>query len=214
MQCDICFRTGGQKLPFLCPTDARNRLYESRIQHAQALLEHDVDDQRVVSLLSQGEHRIRQGTESTGTRVTVTMLLAERDQAVDRTQEIIAHADELRLKVDKARQEMAKKKAIISRRKSEMASISNGVEARRTRQLEEAEKAIRMTRFKWNQTHNVTASSRGFLCGEAAKLYGLKRVRRNGAVEEYKIGGISIIDLRAMNSKSPVNNLGSLLTIS
>jgi hypothetical protein len=201
MQCDICFRTGGQKLPFLCPTDARNRLYETRVQHAHALLEHDVDDQKVTSLLSQEENQNEQGTDSTVARLRVTSLVSERDQAVDRTQQIIAHADELRVKVEKARQELVKKKAIINRRKSELASITNGIEARRIRQMDEVEKALRMTKYKWNQTHSITASSRGYLCGEAAKLYGLRRVRRSSTAEEYKIGGVSIIDLRAMNSE-------------
>jgi DNA-binding PucR family transcriptional regulator len=115
-------------------------------------------------------------------------LVCEKDQATDRTQQIIAYADELRVKVEEAREEIAKKKAVISRRKSELATASNGIERRRTRQTEEVEKSIRMTKYKWNQTHSVTASSRAFLCGEAAKLYGLRRVRRNGGLEEYRIG--------------------------
>lgn len=202
MQCDICFRTGGQKLPFLCPTDARNRLYEPRIHHAQVLLEKDVLDQHITKLLSPQKE---DGSSSNGaaSRPDVTRLLAEKDQAVDRTQQIIAHADELRVKVDKAREEIAKRKTILDRRKSELSSASSGVEARRNRQMDEIEKALRMTKYKWNQTHSITTSSRAFLCGEAAKLYGLRRVRRNGAVEEYKIGGIRIVDLRAMNTASP-----------
>ena len=113
---------------------------------------------------------------------------------------LMNHPEEM----EKAREEIAKKKAIISRRKSELATASNGIEARRTRQTEEVEKSIRITKYKWNQTHNITASSRAFLCGEAAKLYGLRRVRRNGGLEEYRIGGIGIVDLRSMNSESPL----------
>lgn len=199
MQCDICFRTGGQRLPFLCPTDARNKLYEPRIQHAKVLLESDELSQKVNDFLELEE---KGDSQSTTTRPKLSRSLADRQESEDRTQQIITHADELRLKVDKARQEIAKKKAILERRKSELATVKNGVEARRTRQIDEVEKAIRITKYKWNQAHSVTASSRTFLCGEAAKLYGLRRVRRNGAVEEYKIGGIGIIDLRSMNSVS------------
>jgi hypothetical protein len=204
MQCDICFRTGGHRLPLLCPTDARNQLYEPRIQNARVLLEKATLDQQVTALLSQQSKREEQGNRAVGTKSTrqdVVNLASETDQAADRTQQIIAHADELRVKVEKAREEIAKKKASLARRKSELASVSNGIDARRTRQLEEVDKSVRMTRYKWNQAHSVTATSRTFLCGEAAKLYGLKKVRRTGGVEEYRIGGVSIVDLRAMNSK-------------
>lgn len=203
MQCDICFRTGGQKLPFLCPTDARNRLYEPRLQHTQVLLEKDALDQKISKLLPSPHAEHEPGSRRARNREYVSGLLAERDQAVERTERIIAHADELRVKVNKAREEITKRKAILDRRKSELASATNGVDSRRTRQMSEVEKTIRMTKYKWNQTHSITASSRTFLCGEAAKLYGVRRVRRNGAVEEYRIGGIGIVDLRAMNSMAP-----------
>src|SRR4051812_3741866 len=143
MQCDICFRTGGKKLPFLCPTDARNRLYETRVLHAQVLLEKDALDQQITSLLPQPSKQDGQSPKPTS-QPDVTVLLAEKEQAEDRTQQIIAHADELRDKVEKAREDIAKRKAIIERRKSELASATNGVEARRIRQTDEVEKALRM----------------------------------------------------------------------
>ena len=201
MQCDICFRTGGHKLPFLCPTDARNALYDPRIQNARVLVEKDVLDREITTLLESKLNRDETHPHKpTADRADISRLHAEKDETADRTQQIIAHADELQVKVDKAREELAKKKAVISRRKSELATASNGVETRRTRQTEEVEKSIRMTKYKWNQTHSVTASSRSFLCGEAAKLYGLRRIRRNGGLEEYRIGGIPIMDLRSLNS--------------
>ncbi|KAG0651397.1 Autophagy-related 14 [Hyphodiscus hymeniophilus] len=204
MQCDICFRTGGHRLPFLCPTDARNQLYDPRIQNARVLVEKDALDREITMLIASrpdnDEHDPRKAEID---RTDVSRVLAGKDQAVNRTQQIIAHADELRMKVEKAREDIAKRKAVISRRKSELATASNGVEARRARQMEEVEKSIRMTKYKWNQTHSVTASSRAFLCGEAAKLYGLRRVRRNGGLEEYRIGGITIMDLRSLNTASP-----------
>ena len=203
MQCDICFRTGGHKLPFLCPTDARNQLYEPRIQHARILVEKDALDLQITAL-SQQSKREEQNSQVATTAPSgqdIAGLLSEKDQALDRTQQIIAHADELRANIDKARDEITKKKAILARRKSELASASNGVDTRRARQLEEVDKSVRMTRYKWNQAHSVTATSRTFLCGEAAKLYGLKKVRKSGGTEEYRIGGVSIMDLRAMNSK-------------
>jgi hypothetical protein len=204
MQCDICFRTGGSRLHFLCPTDARNRLYEPRIQNAQVLLEKDALDQQITTLLSplsQAPGQKITSSQGPATGPSLAAILAEKEQIVNRTQQIITQADELRAKVENAREEIAKKKALLARRKSDLASALNGVDSRRTRQVEDVEKGIRMTKYKWNQGHATTAASRAFLCGEAAKLYGLKRARRNNGLEEYRIGGVSIIDLRIMNSK-------------
>lgn len=203
MQCDICYRIGGHKLPFLCPTDARNRLYDPRIQHAKVLLEKDALDHQVTNLLDQ-QNKARDGSkDGSESRPGVTSANAEKEQTIDRTQQIISQADKLRVKLEDARADLAKRKANLARRKSDLASASNGVEPRRLRQVDDVEKSIRMTRFKWNQIHGTTASSRTFLCGEAAKLYGLKKARKNGGSEEYRIGGVGIVDLRAMNTASP-----------
>lgn len=193
MQCDICFRTGGKE--YLCPTDARNLLYEPRIQNAHMLLEKDALEQQINALLSSP-----QPADQSASSLDISAVKAETEQTIDRTHEIIAHADELRAKVEKARAEIAKKKATLARRKEDLASAGSPTDARRTRELEEVQKSIRMTNYKWNQGHNTLAASRTFLCGEAAKLYGLRRVRKSGGLEEYRIGGMNIMDLRTLNS--------------
>jgi len=205
MQCDICFRTGGQgdkKLHFLCATDARNQLYDGRIQNARILLENDALNTQVANLFP-GDKTQTTGETSQAPQsfIEIAAISAEKERAVDRTHQIITRADELRAKVDLAKEEIAKRKATVARRKSDLASASNGVEARRTRQIEEVKKATSMTKHKWNLGHSTAASSRTFLCGEAAKLYGLKKGRRNSGSEEYRIGGVRIMDLRSLNSE-------------
>jgi hypothetical protein len=171
------------------------------------LLEKDALDQQVIELLSKEDNAAKEHGDSTGgqrSRPAVANINAEKERAIDRTQQIIIQADELRAKVESAREDIAKRKAAIARRKSDLASAANGVEPRRARQIEEVDKSIRMGKFKWNQIHATTASSRTFLCGEAAKLYGLKKARKNTGLEEYRIGGVGIVDLRSMNSKSEI----------
>lgn len=208
MQCDICFRTGGHKLPFLCPTDARNRLFEQRLDSARVLLEHEVLSQQVGDALPRTKDNIVQIgpiPEKTTSRWDIDQTLALRDQKLDETQQIIAHADELRNKIASARQDIAKRKASIVRRQSELASASNGIEPRRAAQVESIDKSIKRTQYRWNQVHRKTVDARAYLCNEAAKLYGLKarRVRQEEeTVEKYMIGGAWIVDLRDMNSKS------------
>lgn len=199
-------------MPFLCPTDARNQLYEHRVQNAQILLEKDALDQKITSLLSSKPGGDNKAAQASPGRQDVDAIKFETDQIVDRTQQIILHADELRAKVEQARETIARKKAALARRKSELASASNGSDGRKGRQLEEVEKSIRMTKYKWKKDHAALAVSRTFLCGEAAKLYGLRRIRKNGDLESYIIGRVGIVDLRAMNSKSTSNTVNDILT--
>jgi hypothetical protein len=204
MQCDICFRTGGHKLPFFGPTDARNKLYDPRIQHAQVLLENESLDQQIKGLLLEDDKSVLQnGTTQGGSRSRhgLAVMEAEKLSAMDRTQDIILQADKLKAKLETARADLAKRKAMLERRKSGLISATAGTEPRQVRQIEDVEKSIRMTRFKWNQVHGTTASSRTFLCGEAAKLYGLKKSRKSSGSEDYRIGGVGIVGLMSMNSK-------------
>ncbi|KAK0118147.1 hypothetical protein ONS95_012453 [Cadophora gregata] len=207
MQCDICFRTGGQgdkKLHFLCATDARNQLYDGRIQNARVLLENDALNKQIINLFpSDKAQQMSEASPTSQSSIDIAAVSAEKERTFDRTQQIITRADELRAKVELAKEEIVKKKATVARRRSDLASASNGVEARRSRQIEEVKKSTGMTKHKWNLGHSTTASSRTFLCGEAAKLYGLKKGRRNSGSEEYRIGGVRIVDLRSLNTASP-----------
>lgn len=103
------------------------------------------------------------------------------------------------MRVKEARDEIAKRKASLVRRQFELASARNENGPRRAGQLDTITKAIGRTKFKWSVVHNNTATSRAFLCGEAAKLYGLERRRVDDAIE-YRIGGVAIVHLKAMNS--------------
>lgn len=208
MQCDICSRTGGHKLPFLCPTDARNCLFEYRVDNARILLEHEALSQQVGDVLSRNKDiivKVDADAENAVSRWDIDQILATRNQQVEETQQIIAHADELRNKIAAAREDIVKRKASIARRQSELASASNGIEHRRAAQVESVDKSIKRTQYRWNQVHRKTVDARAYLGNEGAKLYGLKvrRVRHDQEmVEKYMIGGAWIVDLRDMNRKS------------
>jgi Vacuolar sorting 38 and autophagy-related subunit 14 len=216
MQCQICFRTGGHKLPFLCPTDARNALYEPRLENAKVLLEKDTLAKQISPIMSD-----KTGTEPTKiqdkelgesrTLWEIEQNDAEGELAIDRTRQIMATADNLRRKIEAAKIDISQRKAVINRRRSELASAVNGLEARRTRQVEDAERSINRTKHKWNLMHLTMAQSRAFLCGEAAKLYGLRRLSEPGLLpDEYGIGGVHIVDLRNMNGASAAQITTSL----
>lgn len=199
MNCDICLRQHHpQRLPFLCAVDARNQLYESRLAHATALVENEQLEQRLNALLSDTTSATAQSPSSK--RICADKWKSEHRHAVDKTSEIIARADRLRAEVDAARKDIEKRKEAISRRKSDLASASNGIAARRARQLAEVQSSMSMTKFKWNRDYEGMGATRGFLCMEAARLYGLRRVKKGSSIR-YEIGGIEIVDPYAMNGK-------------
>lgn len=188
--CDICRRPhSGQDLPFLCAVDARNRLYEGRLQNAGSLIENDALERQVNATLRPSAPRA----------VKLDGWRSAEAAALDTANRIIAQADRLKVDVDAARKDIEGRKERIGRRRSDLASASNGVLARRSRQLDEAERAILMTRYKWNRCAIDTAGTRAFLCEEAARLYGLRQVKKANS-KRYEIGGVDIFELPALNS--------------
>lgn len=187
MECDICRRPhNSQKLPFLCAVDARNQLYEPRFASALALMESAELEEKVNEALS-GPARLEN-------------LKSEQQTALDRTSRIIAQADRLRADLDAARKEIASKKEALARRKSDLASASTDIDVRRQKQLDITERAANLMGHKWNRSADIMAATRAFLCMEAARLYGLRRIKKSNS-PKYEIGGVEIVELLGMNSK-------------
>jgi chromosome segregation ATPase len=202
MFCAICHRQHhAQKLPFLCPVDARNAIYESRIEHARALMENEDMAGQVDELLSlRANHK--SGYSDTAAARAAQMEALKSDEAASRarTNEILARAEQLQQEVEAARREFAAKKTANERLRADVHSVSRGLEPRRARQLDETEKSIQRNKFKWNRSAETMGATRGFLCEEAARLYGLRQIRK-GNVRRYEIGGIEIVELHNMHSK-------------
>jgi len=196
MECDICGRPHDVKrLPFLCAVDTRNQIYEGRINHLRTLIESEGLRNEIQNLL---------GGRAEPTRDALDELKAQQTMSEQRTTEILDAADKLRNEIQAARDELKRKKAAVSRRRGDLASASDGVEERRARQLKEVEKSTQMLKFRWSQSAEDMASTRSFLCEEAAYLYGLRKVTRKGSKSpEYQIGKVPVIDLLSMNDLPP-----------
>lgn len=208
INCDVCHRPHSQKLPFLCVVDARNQLYESRLQNAKSLIENDALEQQINAFISSPQNNNQQNDSSKKARVESWK--SEQAAAVDRTSQIIAQAEKLKAETDAARKELQDKKDGVRRRKSDLASVSEGTASRRSRQVEDIERSIHMSKYKWNRSADQMCATRAFLCEEAARLYGLRQVRK-GTSKRYEIGGVEIIELHAMNSKLSGIPLKSLI---
>lgn len=179
--------------------DARNRLYEGRVQNATSLIRNGALEQQVNALISSAQDDKERTASSNNVRVANWK--SEQAAAIDRTNQIIAQADKLKDEVDAARKEIQHRKNGIARRKSDLAAVSEGIAARRTRQVEDIERSMQMSKYKWNRSADAMAATRAFLCEEAARLYGLRQIRK-GNQKRFEIGGVEIIDLHALNSES------------
>ncbi|PHH85196.1 hypothetical protein CDD83_769 [Cordyceps sp. RAO-2017] len=196
MECDICFRGyDAKRLPFLCAVDARNQVYQGRIQNLQLLLEHERLQSDVDALLS---------SPAKAGKDALDLVVAQQRLAEDRTDQILAAADRLREEIQAARDEAKARRSALARRRSDLASVSDGLAERRAKQVHEMEKSTQMLRFRWSQSAQDMARTRAFLCNEAVRLYGLKRSKKGSSGRyEYHIGKIPMVDLASMDSLSP-----------
>ncbi|KAF5007673.1 hypothetical protein FDECE_6009 [Fusarium decemcellulare] len=196
MDCDICHRAHDPKrLPFLCTVDARNSVFDSRLKHIQLLIENEGLQKEIGHLLAGASVPTLDRKES---------MQAEQRRAEDRTTQILAAADKLRNDIKAAREEIQARKAALSRRKSDIAAVSDGITERRVKQHKEIDKATSMLKYRWSRGADDMARTRSFLCMEAARLYGLGRVKKGSPPRyEYQLGGIPVVDLTGMNSSSP-----------
>lgn len=206
MNCDICYRPHHpSRLPFLCAVDARNACYEGRVQTLQIMLQNEELQHRIGGLVT--PTHIRAHGQPAGTPAeplakagAVEHMASQRAFSEDRTNQILARAEKLRLDIATARHKIETLSGINARRRSDLTAASTGIDGRRERALDGVEGSIHTVRNHWNRSSDRTAATRGFLCMEAAKLYGLRRVKRGSSRYEYKLGGIDVIDLASMNS--------------
>lgn len=210
MTCDICRRGHHpQRLPFFCAVDARNALYEGRFANVKATIEMDELEQRISSLLLDNAPNAIPAS-SGRSQAYIDNCVSEEKRMKDRTEQVIAAAEQLQKEIDTAKKELEDRKAVAARRKAELASASQGTAARRKRELEETKTAIRKIKYHWDRDNEGAAQYRAGLCTEVAKLYRLQRVKKGNPVRyEYRIGGVEVVDLYQINSKSWLKKSGS-----
>ncbi|KAH7156332.1 UV radiation resistance protein and autophagy-related subunit 14-domain-containing protein [Dactylonectria macrodidyma] len=196
MDCDICNRSHDtNRLPFLCTVDARNQIYEGRMNNLHLLIENEALQKQLSELLADTTLPSKDSKET---------LQAQQRLAEDRTTQILAAADKLRNDIKAAQEEIKAKKTAITRRRSDIAAVSSGLMERRAKQQKEVDRASSIFRYRWSQTAEDMSGTRAFLCREAAHLCGLKRVNKGSPDQfEYHLGGLPIVDLTDMNSLSP-----------
>lgn len=189
MECDICRRGhDSARLPFLCAVDARNRLYEGRIKNVQLLMKNEALCNQIASQESQ-------------TDALLKSVRSGRSSAEDETTRILEAADKLRDEIQAARDEIQARKTTIARRRADLATMSEGIMERRAKQQKSVEKLTQRLNYRWSQSAEEMATTRAFLCSEAADLYGLRRLMTDSThgMPTYELGKVQVINLLDMN---------------
>lgn len=191
MDCSICSRVhDAQRLPFLCAMDARNRIYQQRMQHAKLLIEGDGLRSEIAAAHS--------GPPPQDAEAATSML----HQVEMKTSQVLAAAERLKSEIQIAKDEIQARKAALAKRKSDLVSISTSLPARRAKQQDDMEKSSLEIAAKWSDDAESLAGTRSYLCKEALKLYGLRRVKKGGPGRyEYLLGRLPILDVANMDCK-------------
>jgi hypothetical protein len=146
-------------------------------------------------------------------RLSIESSNVKRAQAEDRTKAIQEHSKVLKDDIQAAREEIAQRKAILLNKRAELDNINAAVPERRIALTDKAQEGIKKTSHSWDAIHNKAIETRSFLCREAAHLHGLrqrKKMRAGVVKDQYTIGGVSLVDLKDINS-AKVNELTTSL---
>ena len=214
--CQACLRTPENKLPFFCCTCARNVLYEPRLRHVQILLGKEVlgkEIEQAIFSRSEGEdggqRKLRaqrstlDNTHGLGDRLVLEQTRSQISRSKTRTSTMVEESKVLHSHIEQMRADVARRKEGVAGRSSSLKAASGLVQQEDDRSMRPMQKNISNTQVSWDRLHNRTAEARVFLCREAAALYGLQRRRKKKGApgrDLFLIGGVSIVDLRDLNS--------------
>lgn len=212
MQCNICQRPWSTRLPFSCACCARETLYQTRLNLAHTLLEHEAARSQIEQDLKEcclSVPKESVSTPSTRYNHHVSLLLdnvnAQRCASQERTQLVLDHARNLGIEAGNIRDEVASRRASTTERRKQLAAATERLARQEALNITPVLKSIGRTRDLWKALRTKTAESRLLLCREAASLYDLKKQAKAHARSKsngYVIGGLPIYHLRELNGKN------------
>ena len=215
MSCHICFRAPAPRIRLLCPTCARNQLYQLRIENARILLEKQSIAEEIEATVTLGIAQAEHPSEYDGNIAacevgslptwTLQVIAKKEAESSARMRSVSGQIESLISEINDKRLDISQRRLALARQNSDSESAQYQLCERETALLAGMQNNTKRTDHLWHSLHSKTAEARIFLCREAANIYGLQRKTKNkdGALQEtYTIGGVDIIDLRDLNGKS------------
>ncbi|CEO58532.1 hypothetical protein PMG11_03249 [Penicillium brasilianum] len=222
MSCLIC-NSAHSRQPFLCPTCARNHLYQLRLENTQVLLERESLGRQIEIAVSHEASRNSQKRASEGRSTddkcspcwALQTISSRQAASSSRREDLSRQIEKLKEDIETKRADVSERGASLSRRRSDTESALYQLGEREATILTGVQNTTKRTEHLWHTLHSKTAEARIFLCREAAHLYGLrqKTSRKGDCRHSYVLGGIAIVDLKDMNSATPAQISTSLSNI-
>lgn len=203
MSCHICTSVHS-RLPVLCPTCARNRLYQLRLEHTQILLEKQSLAKKIEIAITDGETGSSATDRDSSCRWALQTVSSQQAGSTARGDAVAQQKNTLKEEIRAKRADILERKARLARRRSDAESAQYQLGEREAAILTGLQNTTKRTEHLWHTLHSKTAEARIFLCREAALLYGLrqKATRKGDASQTYVLGGLAVVDLRDMNGKA------------
>ncbi|KAJ5139134.1 uncharacterized protein N7515_003982 [Penicillium bovifimosum] len=219
MSCSICSRAPHSRLPFHCPTCARNQLYQLRIENTQILLEKEglgrqietavAYNSSLAPLPSHGQE-VSEVNKTCSPRWVLETISNHHAESLARRESLSLQIENLRLEVQAKKAEIAKRKEALVRRCSDAESAKFELEERETGILAGVQNTSKRVEHVWHSLHSKTAESRIYLCREVANLYGLRKSTKKGQGRDTYVLGCGIAPEQISTSFS---NIAHLLVI-
>ncbi|KAJ5099109.1 UV radiation resistance protein and autophagy-related subunit 14-domain-containing protein [Penicillium argentinense] len=208
MSCHIC-NSAHSRSPCLCPTCARNRLYQLRVETARILLEKESLGQQIratvdpepVKRSSPREDPTVERDHECSHSWNLQTTFEQQAAASFRTDELSKHISILRKEIQARKTDIAERRASLTRKRSDAESAQYQLAERETTALTGIQNTNKRAEHIWHSLHSKTAEARIFLCREAAHLYGLRQKppRKGSSRQRYVLGANLVVDLRDMN---------------
>jgi hypothetical protein len=223
MSCLIC-NSAHSRQPFLCPTCARNHLYQLRLENTQVLLEKESLGRQIELAVSREVSQKTPSIPSEGLSTddhksspcwALQTISSRQVVSSSRRESLAQQIEEVKEDLKAKKADISEREANLSRRRSDAESALYQLGEREATILTGVQNTTKRAEHLWHNLHSKTAEARIFLCREAAHLYGLrqKTSRKGDGRHSYVLGGITIVDLKDMNSK-PAESISTPLSFS
>ncbi|KAK6824260.1 hypothetical protein RU639_005334 [Aspergillus parasiticus] len=202
MSCHVCSRAPTSRLKYLCPSCARNQLYQLRIENARILLENESLGQQInetvssINILEALSERPDSGHLSLKNEGHVAWpiqtIANEKTKSCLRIKLLESRTENLRLEIKNKKRNISEYKLTLAQRRSDAGSAKYQLAEREAAILSGIHNNAKRTDHLWHSLHSKTAEARIFLCREAAYLYNLRQKvkKKDGEVKEaYTVGG-------------------------
>lgn len=208
MECDICQRPFSARRHPFCVSCARAKIFPSRIDQVQALLNREEKHRVVEAVVRPGNDGVIAALPENADWDAITAGInqrsheraqTEKESADGRLARISEGVKELKEQIEDHKRYIAETKESNQKRREAIALQKHELEKRKAPLLEPVQAAIRKANRHLGKQRNRTAEAREYLCKEVGALCELHRMKDRKGRYEYYLNGLLIPNLKDLN---------------